>query len=342
MAPLTRCRADNPDWAPTSLHAEYYRQRAGAGLIISEGSPVSPMAIGYPYSPGIYSPKQVEGWKKVTRAVHDAGGILFCQLWHVGRISHPDFLGGNKPLGPSAINPGTIQRTLKGRKPTVTPKAMTVEEIHHTTEDFRKAAFNAIEADFDGVEIHAANGYLFHQFLAKSANIRTDNYGGSIENRCRFLLETLDAVTREISPQKTAVRLNPYLHNNKGIDLDDETISLFDRLVDRLNGYDLAYLHLTEPFTDITGHPWGHPEVAKHFRPIYRGTLMINKGFTFESGNRIIKEGFADLVAFGKLFISNPDLPERFARGAPLAEADESTFYTQGPKGYIDYPALPD
>lgn len=342
MAPLTRCRADNPERAPTGLHAEYYRQRAGAGLIISEGAPVSPMAIGYPYTPGIYTPEQVAGWKKVTQAVHDAGGIIFCQLWHVGRISHPDYLEGKRPLAPSAINPRTMHRTLSGKKPTVVPKAMTVTEIHRTTDEFRKAAEHAMEAGFDGVEIHAANGYLFHQFLAKCANTRKDDYGGSIENRCRFLLETTDAVVNITGPGKTGIRLNPYLHNNKGIVLDEETIPLYDYLVDKLNHYPLAYLHLTEPFTDIPGHPWGYPEVARHFRPIYNGALIINKGFTYPSGNRIIQQGNADLVAFGKLFISNPDLPERFARGAPLNPWDESTFYTQGPAGYTDYPALSD
>lgn len=340
MAPLTRCRADNPDRKPTTLHATYYSQRAGAGLIISEGCPVSPMAVGYPYVPGIFTPAQVEGWKMVTDAVHRKGGLIFCQLWHVGRISHPDYLNGKLPLAPSAINPGVMHRTYSGKKPSLTPKAMSAEEILQTADDFRDAARNALEAGFDGVEIHAANGYLFHQFFARCSNIRTDDYGGKIENRCRFLFEVLDRVINVTGAGCTGVRLNPFLHNDKGIVLDEETIPLFDYLVDKMNDYPLAYLHLTEPFTDIHNHPWGISEVARHFRPIYTKHLMINKGFTLESGNRVIRDGIADSVAFGKLFISNPDLPERFRQKAELIPWDEKTFYSQGARGYTDYPAL--
>ena len=187
MAPLTRCRADNPDRSPTTLHATYYSQRAGAGLIISEGCPVSPMAVGYPYVPGIFTLAHVKGWKMVTDAVHRHGGLIFCQLWHVGRISHPEYLDGNLPLAPSAVNPGVMHRTYSGKKPSLTPRAMTAGEIQQTVDEFRNAARNAIEAGFDGVEIHAANGYLFHQFFARCSNTRTDHYGGNIENRCRFL-----------------------------------------------------------------------------------------------------------------------------------------------------------
>jgi N-ethylmaleimide reductase len=338
MAPLTRCRANGPGWSPSELHVEYYRQRAGAGLNITEGTPVSDMAIGYPYTPGIFTQMQIDGWKKVTQAVHERDGIIFCQLWHVGRISHPDFLHGKKPLAPSAINPETIQRTLSGKKPTVTPKAMSVTEIRKTTKDFRKAAQHAISAGFDGVEIHAANGYLFHQFLAKSANHRRDSYGSSIENRVRFLLETLESVVTEIGAEKTGIRLSPYLHKSKGIDLDNETIPLFEYLAERLNDYTPAYLHLVEPANDISGNPWGYTEVARQFRPLFKGPVIINSGFTFDSGNNIIREGWADMVSFGRLFIANPDLPARFAGGAPLALPDKTTYYTQGPKGYTDYP----
>lgn len=340
MAPMTRSRADNQDNAPTALHAQYYAQRATAGLIITEGSQVSSAAVGYINTPGIYTKKQVEGWQLVTKAVHDVEGKIFIQLWHVGRISHPDFFGGELPLAPSAINPNTKSYTPQGFKDTVTPKEMTIEDIKQTVADFKQAAINAKEAGFDGVEIHSSNGYLFHQFFNATSNHRNDEYGGSIENRSRFLFEVIEAVAAVFPQTRIGVRLNPALHGVFGMNADDETIPTFDYIVRRLNNYNLSYLHLSEPFTDVSAVPFLVTNIAKHYRPLYKGTLMINNAFDQEKGNSIIEEGLADLVAFGKAYISNPDLVERFENNAALATWDDSTFYTPGEKGYIDYPAL--
>jgi N-ethylmaleimide reductase len=340
MAPMTRSRADNPGNVPTDLMATYYAQRAGAGLIISEGSQISKQGVGYINTPGIYSQEQVQGWKKVTRAVHQEGGKVFLQLWHVGRMSHPDFHGGDLPVAPSAINPKEKSFTPEGFKDTVTPRALTVEEIKQIVQDFKKGAQNAREAGFDGVEIHASNGYLLHQFFVSTANVRTDDYGGSIENRARILFEVLDAVQEVMPIERVGVRLNPSLHGAFGITLNEDTIPTYDYIIDALNGYNLAYLHLSEPFTDVSDLPHAEPNIARRYRPIYKGNLMINAGFTQESGNKVIEEGEADLVSFGTLYIANPDLPERFAQHAEPQEADKSTYYTPGAKGYTDYPSL--
>ena len=340
MAPMTRSRANNPDNKPTiDKHPIYYSQRASAGLIITEGSQISKEAVGYIFTPGIYSKEQVDGWKKVTREVHNAGGRIFIQLWHVGRMSHPDFHNGNLPLAPSAINPNEKSYTPEGFKETVTPKAMTTEDIKRTINDFAQAAKNAVEAGFDGIEIHASNGYLFHQFFNGTSNHRTDEYGGSIENKARFLFDVLEAIKKEIPEEKIGIRLNPSLHKSFGMTMDEETIPTFEYIVNKLNDYNLAYLHLSEPFTDVSNIPFAVSEIAKHFRPIYKGTLMINNGFNEKKGNAVLKEGNADLVAFGKLYISNPDLVERFAQNVPLSDWDSNTFYTQGTEGYIDYEA---
>lgn len=341
MAPMTRSRADNDGNVPTAeLQGLYYQQRASAGLIITEGSQVSKQAVGYIHTPGIYSEAQVEGWKKVTKMVHDADGKIFIQLWHVGRISHPDFHDGALPVSASAINPNTKSFTPQGFKDTVTPRALTVEEIKSTVQDFKNAAKNAMEAGFDGVEIHSSNGYLFHQFFSATSNVRTDAYGGSIENRARFLFEVLDAIQEVMPINRVGVRLNPSAHNLFGITVDEQTIPTFDYIVTKLNEYDLAYLHLSEPFTDVSNEPLAIQEVAKHYRPIYKGTLMINSNFDQEKGNKVIEDGVADLVAYGKLFISNPDLVERFSAHKPLAAWDKDTFYTTGAKGYTDYPMI--
>ena len=338
VAPMTRSRAENAENAPTEMHVEYYTQRAGAGLIITEGSQVSKRAVGYIHTAGIHSKAQVEGWKKVVDAVHNEDGKIFIQLWHVGRISHPDFHNGEKPLAPSAVNPNAKSYTPEGFKDTVEPKAMTLQEIEETQQEFVNAAKNAVEAGFDGVEIHSSNGYLFHQFFNKNANTRTDAYGGTIENRVRFFFEALDKVKEVIPQNKIGVRLNPSLNDVFGIKATEETIPTFDHIIERLNNYDLAYLHLSEPFTDVSEIDFLETEIAKRYRPRYKGNLMINSGFTQETGNAVIEAGNADLVAFGKLYISNPDLAERFAINAPTAEWDEDTFYTQGKKGYTDYP----
>ncbi|SDM74222.1 N-ethylmaleimide reductase [Daejeonella rubra] len=340
MAPLTRSRSDNQGNLPTSLTAEYYEQRATAGLIISEGTPVSTKAVGYINVPGIYSDAQVEGWKLVTEAVHVKGGKIFAQLWHVGRLSHPDFHNGELPHAPSAINPNEKSYTVNGFVDTVTPKEMTVEDIQQTILDFKNGASNALKAGFDGVEIHAANGYLFHQFFNGTSNHRTDNYGGSIENRSRILFETLDQMKEVIDMNRVGVRFNPSMHGIMGMTMDELTIPTFDYIIDRLNGYGLAYIHLTEPFAPVDHITFAVTEVAKHFRPLYQGTLIINKGFTKETAIKVLEDGDADLVAFGVPFIANPDLVKRFETDAPLNQADQSTFYTPGARGYTDYPAL--
>lgn len=339
MAPMTRSRANNEGNVPTDdLHGLYYEQRASAGLIITEGSQVSTKAVGYIHTAGIYSDAQVAGWKKVTKRVHDKGGKIFIQLWHVGRMSHPDFHNGELPLSASAINPNAQSFTSEGFKDTVTPKEMTLEEIRTTVKDFQKAAANAVKAGFDGVEIHSSNGYLFHQFFNNTSNKRTDEYGGSIENKTRFFFEVLDAMKEVIPQEKIGARFNPSLNGLFGMTMDEETIPTFEYIIKKLNDYNLAYVHLSEPFTDVSEIPFAVTEIAKHFRPLYNGTLMINTAFDQEKGNKVIEEGFADLVAYGKPFISNPDLVERFENNLELATWDEDTFYTTEAKGYTDYP----
>lgn len=339
MAPMTRSRSDNEAHKPTNnLHGLYYEQRASAGLIITEGSQVSKKAVGYINTPGIYSDEQIEGWKKVTKRVHDEGGKIFIQLWHVGRMSHPDFHDGDLPLSASAINPNAKSYTPNGFQETVTPKAMTKSDIEDTINDFKSAAKNAIDAGFDGVEIHSSNGYLFHQFFNGTSNHRTDKYGGNIENKARFFFEVLDAMKEVIPEEKIGARFNPSLDGIFGMTMDEETIPTFEYIIKKLNNYNLAYVHLSEPFSDVSDIPFAITNIAKHFRPLYNGTLMINAGFTKETGNKVIDEGDADLVAFGKPYISNPDLVERFENDIELADWDENTFYTTGKKGYTDYP----
>lgn len=341
MAPMTRCRADNVALAPTDLHAAYYAQRAGAGLIVTEGVFVSPRATGYIRVPGIYSDAQLSGWRRVTDAVHAAGGRIFVQLWHVGAISHPSLQpGGALPIAPSAINPNDSCFTRSGPTPTETPRAMTVEEIRETIGEFAQAARNALTAGFDGAEIHGANGYLFQQFLSRSMNERTDEYGGLIANRCRFLLETIDAVRKAVPGLRLGLRLNPALHGLSGIRFDDETLPLYHHLMEKLAPLGLSYLHLMEPInpTDETGFP--RTTVATHFRPLFNGTIISATDHTRESGEDMLRRNDANLVAFGRAFISNPDLVQRFARNAPLAVPNRDTFYQGGPQGYIDYPAL--
>ena len=346
MAPMTRSRAKNPENRVTEVIAEYYRQRSTAGLIITEGSQISRQAVGYISTPGIYSEAQVEAWKMVTNAVHKEGGKIFIQLWHVGRMSHPDFHDGGLPVAPSAINANEKSFTREGFKPTPTPKALTKDGIQGVIRDFKNAAANAVKAGFDGVEIHSSNGYLLHQFFTSCSNIRTDEYGGSIENRARILFEVLDEMKKVIPENRIGVRLNPSAHGFQGITITEDTIPTFEYIVDKLNEYDLAYLHLSEPYEDVTDVPYAELQVTKHFRPIYKGILITNKGYTRETGNKAISVGLADLVAYGTLFIANPDLVKRFQINAPLAEADEDTYYATGAegsenlgeKGLIDYP----
>lgn len=339
MAPMTRSRAVNDNNAPTEdLHVPYYTQRATAGLIITEGSQVSKRAVGYINTAGIHSQEQVAGWKKVTQAVHNAGGRIFIQLWHVGRMSHPDFHEGALPLAPSPINPEAQSFTPEGFKDTVTPKEMTLEDIKETVNDFRQAAKNAVEAGFDGVEIHSSNGYLFHQFFSSTSNHRSDQYGGSKENRARFFFEVLDAVKQVIPQNRIGARFNPSLHNIFGMSLNEDTLPTFDYIIEKLDQeYDLAYIHLSEPFNDVSDVAHAEPQIAKRYRPKYNGTLMISTGFNQEKANQVIEAGDADLVSFAKLYISNPDLVGRFRENIPTSDWDEDTFYTPGKEGYLDY-----
>lgn len=340
MAPMTRSRADNSELAATDLHAKYYRQRASAGLIISEGTTISKIANGYINVPGIYTAAQIKGWKLSTDAVHEVGGKIFAQLWHVGRISHPNLLGGRLPLAPSAINPDFFAYTPNGKEDTVVPKMMSIKDIKQTIAEYQQAAENAMQAGFDGVEIHAANGYLINQFFAKCANNRTDQYGGSIENRARFLFEILDKISERIDLSKVGVRISPTLTNTHGIVIDDETEATYEYICNKLNDYPVAYLHISGFSYDSVDPQSFILEAAKHYRKIYRGNYIINGGFDVKSASVALGNNVADLVSFGKPFISNPDLVTRFRLNAPLNAIDSDSIYTPGPKGYIDYPAL--
>jgi N-ethylmaleimide reductase len=337
MAPLTRNRA-GPGNVPQTMNAEYYAQRASAGLIISEASQISPQGVGYPLTPGIHSDAQVEGWKQVTQAVHDKDGRMFLQLWHVGRISHPSLQPGNAlPVAPSAIKPQGDAFTYQGLQPFVTPRALETNEIPGIVADYRLAAENALRAGFDGVEVHAANGYLLDQFLRDGSNHRTDRYGGSLENRTRLLLEVLQAVCDVWGSQRVGVRLSPVNPFNDMVDSDPE--ALFSHVVGQLNPLGLAYLHVVEGAIHSPQASSADFDVHK-LRDIFQGLYMANGGYDRQHGMRAIKEGRADLVSFGQLFIANPDLPERFARNAPLNTPDEATFYGGDEKGYTDYPFL--
>lgn len=341
MAPMTRSRAANDLNVPTGdLHGVYYQQRASAGLIITEGSQVSQEGVGYINTPGIHTAQQVAGWKEVTEMVHKKNGKIFIQLWHVGRMSHPDFHDGELPVAPSALNPNEKSYTHDGFKETVVPRALTTAEVKLTIQNFKNAAKNAWEAGFDGVEIHSSNGYLLHQFFSATSNHREDEYGGSIENRARILFEVIEEIKEVIPENRIGLRLNPSLHGIFGMTLDEETIPTFEYIVKKLNDYDLAYLHLSEPFNDVSDVPHAVTNIAEHFRPLYKGNLMINGGFDREKGNKVIAEGKADFVSFATHYIANPDLVERFEQKAELAEPDKDTFYTPGSEGYIDYPTL--
>lgn len=342
MAPLTRCRADNPGYVPNEMMAAHYAQRAGAGLIISEGTIVSPQGRGYPFTPGIWSAEQVEGWRKVTAAVHAQKGAIFCQLWHCGRLSLPDFHQGELPVAPSAINPEWQMFTAEGYQTTVTPHALTRDEIAGVVEDFAKAARNAIEAGFDGVEIHSSNGYLFHQFFARDSNTRDDEYGGSHENRARIFFEVLDAISQHLPMNRVGFRLNPMLNRFHGISVDADTVPMWEYVVRRANDYGLAYLHLTEPIhpKQLDDTPHGIADVGAHFRPLAKMPIISNGALDRETGEARLQAGLCDAVAYGKAWIANPDLVERFTHNAPLNPADPDTFYQGGERGYLDYPTL--
>ncbi|MEG3178447.1 alkene reductase [Sphingomonas sp. RB3P16] len=336
MAPLTRNRAA-AGFVPGPFAAEYYAQRATAGLLIAEATQVSQQGQGYQDTPGIYTDAQVAGWRTVTDRVHAAGGKIFLQLWHVGRVSHVDLqAGGGAPVAPSAIRAET--KTFVGGSfvDTSVPRALELDEIAAIIEDFRRGAANAIRAGFDGVEVHGANGYLLDQFAKDGANIRTDAYGGSIENRARLMLEVTKAVVAEVGAERTGIRISPVSPAN-GIS-DSNPQPLFDHIVDALSALDLVYLHVIEGAT-------GGPRDAAPFdyaslRRRFANTYMANNGYTYELATRAVEDATADLVAFGQPFIANPDLVARFKAHAPLNTIDQDTLYGGGAKGYTDYPAL--
>jgi N-ethylmaleimide reductase len=337
MAPMTRCRAV-PGNVPNPLAVTYYMQRASAGLIITEGSQVSPQGVGYVRTPGIHSPPQVAGWKKVTDAVHKAGGKIFLQLWHVGRVSHPDFLGEVLPVAPSALPFEGEVHTPQGKKKFVTPRALELSEISGIIEQFRKGGENAKAAGFDGVEIHGANGYLLDQFLRDSSNRRTDKYGGNLQNRVRLPLEVTEAVIGVWGADKVGYRISPHFSSYSMSDTNPcKTFSYF---AEELNNIGLGYLHMVEPVGGRMGAIAPDARLAPIIREIFGGTLILNGGYDARSGNEAIEKGTADLISFGVLFLANPDLPGRFRKNAPLNSADVATFYMGEEKGYIDYPKL--
>jgi len=334
MAPLTRNRAGAGD-VPLPIHANYYRQRATAGLIITEASPISPQGVGYPATPGIYSEAQISGWQGVTQSVHDAGGHIFQQLWHVGRISHPDLQpGGAIPVAPSAIRPEGEAVTPAGMLPFVTPRALEPDEIQAIVVQYAGAARNSLLAGFDGVEVHAANGYLIDQFLRDGSNRRTDDYGGTLENRTRFLREVLQAVCAAVGSERVGVRISP---ENRFNDMhDSQAHETFRYVAGLLEKFGLAYLHVVEGDVVAGGKDLDYGGIRTAFGGIY----MANCRYDLARARQAIATGTADMVSFGTLYIANPDLVERFRTGATLNTPDPSTFYGGDEHGYTDYPFL--
>ena len=329
MAPLTRLRA-TPDHIPTPVMAQYYAQRASAGLILSEATPVHPSGVGYHQVPGIWSREQVEAWRRITSAVHNAGGRIFLQLWHVGRISHPLFLDGELPIAPSAVRPAGHVSLVRPQVEFVTPRALRLDEIPQVVAWYRQGAKNAQAAGFDGVEIHGANGYLLDQFLQDKTNLRTDEYGGSIENRARLMLEVADAVASVWGADRVGMHLAP---RGDSHDMGDSNpLATFGYVARELGRRGLAFLCVRE-------HT-GPGRIGIELRRLFGGVYISNEGFTREEAGREIGAGNTDAVAFGKLFIANPDLPQRLSAGAPLNTPDPTTFYAHTEAGYSDYPAL--
>lgn len=342
MAPLTRMRAANPAHAPTQLHVEYYAQRASAGLIIGECTEISPDAYGWADTPGLWSAEQVRGWRAVTGAVHKQGGLMYAQLWHTGALSHPDFFGGALPMSASDVNPEQETVTPSGRKPTVAPRPMSKDEIRTTVADFGAAASNAMEAGFDGVQIQANYLYLIAQFLNRATNSRQDEYGGSTVNRARFLFEIVETVLEHVEPGRVGIKVGPMNISGPFV-ANADTLPDMEYVVNKLNQYGLAHLLMMGATTDFTGGPLERlagDGMFQHFRRLYKGHLIANVEMTQERGNRLIELGWADSIAFGRPYIANPDLPERFLAGTPLNEINWPTVYASGAKGYIDYPAL--
>ena len=339
MAPLTRCRADaaSGDVPGSDMNVEYYRQRSNAGLIISEGTQVSPIGKGYHATPGIYSDAQVDGWKPITKAVHEAGSKIVAQIWHVGRITHPNLIGGAEPVAPSAIQPKDVTaHTPKGKEYLPVPHELTIDEIKKIVNEFRQGAANAIRAGFDGVEIHGANGYLIDQFIRDGANQRSDAYGGSIENRCKFALEVVDAVAKEIGAGRVGIRLSPVTPRNDLSDSNPQAV--FGYLIQELSQRGIAFIHMIEGSTggprDVQGFDYAWA------RSNFKGAYIANNGYDRAMAIDAVESGRADAVAFGRLYIANPDLVERLKQNAPLNTPNPDTFYASGPEGYIDYPKM--
>src|SRR3984885_13308519 len=362
MAPLTRMRAANSGHAPTELHAEYYAQRASAGLIIGECTEISPDAYGWADTPGLWSAQQVQGWRGVTDAVHKRGSLMDAQLWHTGAMSHPDFFNGAPPMSASDVNPEQESVTPLGRKPTVAPRPMSKNEIRRAVAEFGTAAKNAMEAGFDGVQIQANYLYLIAQFLNSATNLRKDEYGGSTVNRARFLFEITETVLEHVESGRVGIKIGPMnipsstpgYRPGGGTKLSSarisgpfaanaDTLPDMEYVIIRLNDYNLAHLLLMGATTDFTGSPL--EELAgdgmfQHFRSLFHGHLIANVEMNQERGNHLIKAGLADSIAFGRPYIANPDLPERFLADAALNEVNWPTVYASGRNGYTDYPAL--
>jgi N-ethylmaleimide reductase len=331
MAPMTRSRAVERN-VPNPIAATYYAQRASAGLIITEATQVSPQGVGYVRTPGIHSAEQVVGWSRITDAVHRAGGKIFLQLWHVGRISHPDFHGGALPVAPSAIAAQGQVFTATGPQQMVTPRALSLAEIPDIVEQFRRGAENAKRAGFDGVELHGANGYLLDQFTRDGSNARTDDYGGAVENRARLPLEVTKAVIDVWGADRVGYRISPNSAFNSMS--DSNAIQTFLYLTERLNKLGIVYLHVVDPAAD------GAKRISPVLRRKFDRSYIVNGGFDLDSANAAIRNGGADLVAFGTRFLANPDLPQRYRIEAPLNVADQPTFYAGEDKGFTDYPTL--
>jgi len=340
MAPMTRSRA-TPEGVVGELTATYYQQRASMGLLLSEGVNISAQAVGSPFTPGLYTDAQVAGWKLVTKAVHDAGGLIFAQLWHTGRVGHSSVRNGELPVAPSARRiEGQQHYTPTGMQDYEVPRALSTDEVRAVVQDYRRAAERAKEAGFDGVELHGAFGYLPNQFLVDGANQRTDEYGGSVENRSRFVLEVMQALVDVWGPQRVGIKLSPSTPYNNMLDSDPQ--ALFSYLIGALNHLPLAYLHLMQagelPATDQFAN-WPQ-DVVGTYAALYQGTLIANQGYTQESAEQELANGRAALIAFGTLALANPDLPARFAQHGPFNQPDRATMYGGAAHGYVDYPTL--
>jgi len=336
MAPLTRARAGR-EAIPNELMAAYYAQRSSAGLIISEATGISREGLGWPGAPGLWTDQQVEGWKQVTRAVHRRGGRIVAQLWHMGRLVHPS-VSGMQPVSSSAITAPDYAHTYEGKRPYIEPRAATLHDIERIVADYANAARNAIAAGFDGVQIHGANGYLVDQFLRDGANFRTDDYGGSIAKRVRFMSEVLEAVGGAIGMERVGIRFSPNIHS-QGVD-DGDPLALYTAVARRLEELGVPWIELREPRKPTSAGAIPTAPVSPAMRPLYSGAILINSDTDWSDAWDRVEAGHADGVSIGRLFIANPDLVKRIALGAPLNEGDASTFYSGGAAGYVDYPTL--